>query len=90
MSDYIGDGSQKYKIFQNGTKLAFVSQSTTTGLWVFQDNKENGASIKPDPGQHQGSWFDVVRASKGQYANKGYLINTLAGNRCLTIYGGIC
>lgn len=79
VSDYTGDATQKFKFFQNGTKVAFVVQSTNTGLCVYMDSKDDGAVVQSDPGQHPSSWFDIVRNTQGQYLNKGYVIKTHAG-----------
>ena len=65
ISDYVGDPSQKFNIFQNNNKLAFVVTSFNEGVCVFQDKKENGAEIKSDPGQHGRSYFDVVQVTQG-------------------------
>ena len=79
LGDYVGDGSQKFRVFQNGAKVAFVVQSTGTGLCVSSDSKDNGADFLADPGQHPSSWFEVVKNAQGQYPNKGYAIKTHAG-----------
>jgi hypothetical protein len=45
---------------------------------VFKDGQENGAKIQSDNGKHPSSWFEVVRASAGEWQNRAYKIKTLA------------
>lgn len=57
ISDYVGDPSQKFNIFQNNGKFAFVVSSYNEGVCILQDRKENGVEAKSDPGQHASSYF---------------------------------
>lgn len=88
ISDYKGDGSQKFKIYQNGDKVAFVVQSTNQGLCIYMDKKDNGGEAVSDAGQHQSSWFTVVKNTQGTFANRGYVIKTHGNNQALDINGG--
>lgn len=65
ISDYVGDPSQKFNIYPNNNRFAFVVSSYNEGICVFQDKKENGAEIKSDPGQHVSSFFEVVQVTQG-------------------------
>ena len=40
---YTGDATQKFNIYQNGDKVAFVVQSTNYGMCIKGDNVENDA-----------------------------------------------
>ena len=75
-------------MYQNGTKFAFIDQFTNTGLYIDNNRNDNGAKAKSDPGQHQSSWFEIVRTSAGKFANTSYVIKT-AANKVLDIAGGI-
>lgn len=88
ISDYKGDASQKFKVFQNGNKVAFVVQSNNQGLCVYMDKKESGGQVVTDGGQHASSWFTVVKNTQGTHANKGYIIKTHGDNQALDINGG--
>ena len=57
ISDYVGDSSQKFNIFQKNGKFAFVVSSYNEGVCVLQDSNQNGAVAKSDPGQHASSYF---------------------------------
>ena len=80
--------NQHFHIFHENNKFSFVDQKNNSGLCIFQDKVDNAVEIIADNGKHNSSWFEVVRADKGPFAHKGYLIKTLAGNRCLDIAGG--
>lgn len=41
-----------------------------------------------DPGQYDSSWFGITRVSNGEYANRGYAINTFTNGKSLDIEGG--
>ncbi len=79
ISDYVGDSSQKFNIFQNNNKFALVVTSYNEGVCVFQDKKENGAEVRSDAGQHTSSFFDLVQVTQGEWAKKAYKIKTHAG-----------
>ena len=65
-----------------------MNAASNHGLCVDQDKKDNAAKIVAHEGKHGSSWFEVVRADNGQYANKGYLIKTHTGNMAFDIAGG--
>lgn len=87
ISDYTGDASQRFMIMQEGGKFAFVVSSFQEGLCVFKDGQENGAKIVSDSGRHPSSWFEIVRASAGEWQNKAYKIKTFA-HRALDVCEG--
>lgn len=80
--------NQHFHIYQENNKFAFVCQQNDHGLCIFQDKPDNAAPIITDAGKHASSWFEVQRADKGEFANKGYLIKTHAGTRAFDIAGG--
>ena len=41
-----------------------------------------------DGNKHESSWFEFVKAKKGEYASKGYLIKTFGDNKAFDIRGG--
>jgi hypothetical protein len=88
ISDYVSDPSQKFNLYPNGNKLAFVVQSFNEGLCVFKDSQELGGQIKSDAGQHSSSWFEVVRVTAGPWANKAYKIKTHSAQKVLDIAEG--
>jgi hypothetical protein len=88
ISDYIGDPSQKFNIYQDGSKLAFVVTSSQEGLCVIKDSQENGGRIVADSGKHPSSWFELVRASAGEWQNRAYKIRTFAGHKVLDLSEG--
>ena len=57
ITDYTGNDTQKFTIFQNGTKVAFVNKSNNQGLFVDGHGQGDSVRIKSDPGQHASSWF---------------------------------
>ena len=85
---YTGDTNQKFVIYQNGTKFAFVDQFTNTGLYVENNRNDKGARIQANPAQHPTNWVEIVRTSSGQHANISYMIKTLSGN-FYDVSGGI-
>ena len=54
---YVGDATQKFNIYMDSNKYAFVNASNNAGLCVFQDNKSNSAEVVVDLGKHPSSWF---------------------------------
>jgi len=42
-----------------------------------------------DLGKHPSSWFEVVRATAGKWANRAYVIKTHATTKVLDIEGGV-
>lgn len=87
ISDYTGDASQRFTIVQDGAKFALVVSSLQEALCVFKDGQENGGKIVSDSGKHPSSWFEIVRASAGEWQNKAYKIKTFA-HRALDIFEG--
>lgn len=80
--------NQHFHIYQEGNKFAIVDQKSEVGLCIFQDKKDNGVQVMADKDKHTSSWFEFVRADKGPFAHKGYLIKThanrgfdMAGNK---------
>ena len=88
ISKDVNHKTQHFFIYPENGKFCIVDQKNNTGLCIFQDNQENGAHIISDPNKHTSSLFEIVRADKGPFANRGYLIKTHAANRCLDISGG--
>ena len=88
ISNYQGQPNQKFQIIQQANKYAFIVQSTQTALCIFQDNSQDGGRVLVDPGKHLSSWFDIARIPNGEFANKGYTINTFAVGKSLDIEGG--
>lgn len=82
------DVNQKFTVNSENNKFAFVVSGSHEALCVFGDKQDNGAKIVSDPGKHNSSWFDVVRADKGPFVHKGYLIKTHVDNRAFDIAGG--
>lgn len=87
LQDYTGADNQKFHIYVNQGKYAFVAPNSTA-LHVVGDSAENGAVIKLDEGQHKSSYFEIVPITSGQWANKACFIKTLHGKN-LDIYGGV-
>ena len=56
ISDFTGADTQKFHIYLNNGKYAFVSP-TNTALYVENDNAADGALLKLDAGQHKSSFF---------------------------------
>jgi hypothetical protein len=79
ISDYVGDDSQKFTFVSKNNRIAFVAKATNTALYIPHHNKNNGAEVEADGGQHKSNWFEIARAKDGQWANKGYAIKTLCG-----------
>ena len=68
--------------------MALVACSNNSGLCIFKDDKTNNAQVITDSNKKESSFVTVVRADKGKYANKGYLIKTFAGNKTFDVMGG--
>lgn len=85
---FVGDATQKFSIYTEQGKFAFVASSTQSGLCIFQDNKNNCGEAVTDGGKHPSSWFEVTRATTGKWANRAYLIKTHVGTRVLDVAGG--
>ena len=78
--NFTGDTNQKFLIHENGTnKIAFVDQFTNSGLYVENNNNNDGAKIKADPAQHPTSWVEIERTKSGKYAKVSYMIKTNSG-----------
>jgi hypothetical protein len=88
VNTYNGDPFQKFSIMEEHHKFALTLPCNKNALCVFGDKKDNAAHIVADPGKHGSSWFELVRAEKGEYAHRAYLIKTHAGNRAFDIAGG--
>lgn len=86
ISEYLGDPSQKFTFFTQGNKFAFVSQSSNTALYIPEHKQHNGAHIVTDAGQHPSNWFDIVKVTTGDFANRGYHIISNSG-RALDLDG---
>lgn len=56
ISDYTGANSQKFHIYLNNGRYAFIS-SDNTALHIINDNPDDGAEAKLDAGQHKSSFF---------------------------------
>jgi hypothetical protein len=85
------DGSkpkQLFTIHAEQNKFGIVSVKAKAGLCVFQDKQDNAAEIILDGAKHTSSYFEIVRANKGPFANKGYIIKNYAGNKALDVSGG--
>ena len=84
INTYKGEISQKFNIFSDKTgKIALVACSNNSGLCIFKDDKSNNAQVVTDSDKKGSSWFTIVRADKGKFANKGYLIKTFIGTKAL-------
>lgn len=57
LSQYNGEPNQKFIIYQNGNKFAFIDQFTNTGLYVDNNSNNESARIKADTKQNASSWF---------------------------------
>jgi hypothetical protein len=63
-------------------------ENSITALCVFRENTEDGELIVADSGKYSSSWFEIVRVSHRELANKGYTINTFSKGKSLDIEGG--
>ncbi len=75
---YSGSPNQKFNIYVQGNKLAFVLVGNQNALCVLEDKQDSKAPIVGDPGKHTSSWFEAVKVDKGNFSGKGYLIKTHA------------
>ena len=50
LSDYNGAHHQLFKILQNNHKYAFVNPITDSAIRIENENKNEGATLKVDPG----------------------------------------
>lgn len=87
---YSGDANQKFNIYTEQNKFAFVASFNQWGLCIYKDSKQSMGEPVVDGSRHPSSWFEVVRASEGKWANKAYQIKTHAGSQGLDICGGKC
>lgn len=87
ITDYTGANSQKFHIYLNNGKYAFVA-ADNTALHVINDNQGDGGEIKLDAGQHKSSFFEISPVSNGQWAGKACHIRTFSQGKALDIYGG--
>ena len=84
INSYKGEISQKFNVYvDKAGKVALVACSNNSGLCILKDDKNNGAQVVTDSDKKGSSWFTVVRADKGKYANKGYLIKTFVGTKAI-------
>jgi hypothetical protein len=72
---YRGGPNQKFNIYSNNNKYAFVSEQGAA-VFVTQDSPQDGAKLTSDPGQHKSSFFDLLRVTSGPYAGNGFYIKT--------------
>ena len=86
ISDFTGSDSQKFHVYLNNGKYAFVTPNNLA-LFVVNDSAENGAFIKSDPGQHATNFFDITPVSSGPWAGKACNIKTVSG-KSLDIFEG--
>lgn len=85
---YSGNSMQKFNLHHNEqNKYALVLPENKNALCVLGDKQDNAVQIISDPGQHNSSWFEIVRADKGNYAQKGYLIKTHGVDKTFDISG---
>lgn len=70
-----GAPSQKFNIYANNNKYAFVSEQGAA-VFVGQDSPQDGAKLISDPAQHKSSFFDLLHVASGPYASNGFYIKT--------------
>ena len=87
LQDFTGSDSQKFHVFLNNGKYAFVAPNNTA-LFVANDSADDGAAVKLDGGQHKTSFFEIAPVTTGQWAGKACVIKT-ANGKALDIYGGL-
>ncbi len=73
---YNGSPNQKFNIYTQGNKVAFVLVGNQNALCVLEDKPDSRTPIVGDPGKHASSWFEVVTVDKGNYLGKGFFIKT--------------
>jgi hypothetical protein len=64
LGDFNGGDNQKFHIYLNNGKYAFVAPSNSA-LHVVNDNPNDGGVLKLDAGQHKSSFFDIVPVTTG-------------------------
>lgn len=87
LQKFAATDNQKFNIHHEKHKYALVTPNKNA-LCIFGDKQENDAHVVSDPGKHNSSWFEIVRADKGPFQNRGYIIKTHANGKALDISGG--
>lgn len=72
---YRGAPNQKFNIYANNNKYAFVSEQGAA-VFVAQDSLQDGAKLTADPSQHKSSFFDLLHVTSGPYSGNGFYIKT--------------
>lgn len=82
IKDFTGSDNQKFNIFLEKHKYAFITPNKYA-LCIFGDKQDNDAPVVSDPGKHNSSWFEIQRADKGHFQNRGYIIKTHSNGKAL-------
>lgn len=87
LDSFKGGNNQKFAIYGNNGKYAFVNTETNAAIYVSNDANKDGAPLAVDSNQHQSSFFEIFKINKGQYAGKAFYIKTFSG-KGLDIFEG--
>lgn len=87
LDSWKGGNNQKFAIYGNNGKYAFVNTETNAAIFVTGDANKDGAPLAVDSNQHQSSFFDIVKITQGQFAGKAFIVKTFCG-KGLDIFEG--
>jgi hypothetical protein len=87
LDSFKGGNNQKFSIYGNNGKYAFVNTETNAAIHVSGDAGKDGAPLAVDSNQHQSSFFDITKITTGQFAGKAFFIKTFCG-KGLDIFEG--
>lgn len=79
IDNYSASSAQKFNIYSNNGKFAFVCGEGGLGLMVSQDSAQDGAAIVADASQHKSSFFELLTVTSGPFAGKGFYLKTFCG-----------
>lgn len=87
IDSFHGAANQKFNIFNNNGKYAFVCLDGNLAIMLPQDSAQDGARVQADAGQHKSSFFDLTTVTNGPFAGKGFYLKTHCG-KCVDVNEG--
>ena len=87
LDTYRGDPTQKFNIFANNNKFAFVCQEGSRAVMVDKDSPQDGAYARADASQFKSSFFEMLSVTSGPFAGRGFYLKTFNG-KSLDVFEG--
>ena len=65
LQDFNNLDTQKFHVYLNNGKYAFVSTHQQNGLHIVNENQADGGVVQGVPDQHPSSYFEIVPVTTG-------------------------